>query len=45
MSNDIDHISKLQRRLYARDPENIPKQKFGILRPLKENVDSTWGRK
>jgi hypothetical protein len=43
MSNDIDHISKLQRRLYARDPENIPKQKFGILRPLKENVDSTWG--
>jgi hypothetical protein len=43
MPNEIDHISQLQRRLYARDPENIPKQKFGILRPLKENVDSTWG--
>lgn len=39
----IDHIADLQRRLYARDPENIPKRKFGILRPLKSKVDSTWG--
>lgn len=45
MSEEIDHIADLQRRLYARDPENIPKQKFGILRPLKDNVDSTWGEK
>ncbi len=45
MSDDIDHIADLQRRLYARDPENIPKQKFGILRPLKDKVDSTWGEK
>ncbi len=43
MSDDIDHIADLQRRLYARDPENVPKQKFGILRPLKDKVDSTWG--
>lgn len=39
----IDHIADLQRKLYARDPENIPKRKFGILRPLKNTVDSTWG--
>lgn len=43
MSNEIDHIADLQRKLYARDPENVPKQKFGILRPLKDKVDSTWG--
>lgn len=45
MSDEIDHIADLQRRLYARDPENVPKQKFGILRPLKDKVDSTWGEK
>ena len=43
MSDEIDHISQLQRHLYARDPESIPKQKFGILRPIKQKVDSTWG--
>ncbi len=45
MSEQIDHLAELQKRLYARDPENIPKQKFGILRPLKDNVDSAWGEK
>jgi hypothetical protein len=45
MSQEIDHIADLQKRLYARDPENVPKQKFGILRPLKDKVDSTWGEK
>lgn len=45
MSEEIDHIADLQRKLYARDPENVPKQKFGILRPLKDKVDSTWGEK
>lgn len=43
MSDKIDHIAELQRKLYARDPESAPKQKFGILRPLKDNVDSAWG--
>ncbi len=43
MSDEIDHIANLERKLYARDPENIPKRKFGILRPLKQNVVSTWG--
>src|SRR5690242_1509056 len=45
MPEDIDHIEELQKRLYARDPNNIPKQKYGILRPIKENVTSTWGTK
>jgi hypothetical protein len=45
MADKIDHIAELQSRLYARDPDNVPKQKFGILRPLKDNVDSTWGEK
>ncbi len=43
MSDQIDHIAELQKRLYARDPESVPKRKFGILRPLKQNVASTWG--
>lgn len=43
MSNQIDHIAELQKRLYARDPESLPKRKFGILRPLKHNVESMWG--
>lgn len=43
MANQIDHIAELQKRLYARDPESVPKRKFGILRPLKQNVTSTWG--
>ncbi|MBY0328512.1 hypothetical protein K2Q02_00225, partial [Patescibacteria group bacterium] len=44
MANEIDHIAELQKRLYARDPNSIPKRKFGILRPLKNNVESTWGQ-
>lgn len=44
MANEIDHIAELQKRLYARDPASIPKRKFGILRPLKNNVESTWGQ-
>ena len=45
MPGEIDHIKELQNRLYTRDPDNIPKKKFGILRPVKQNVDSTWGDK
>jgi hypothetical protein len=44
MPEDIDHIAQLQQRLYARDPESAPKRTFGILRPLKNKVDSTWGQ-
>ena len=44
MANEIDHIAELQKRLYARDPNSIPKRKFGILRPLKNNVESSWGQ-
>ena len=45
MSDEIDHIEELQKRLYARDPDAIPKQKYGILRPIKQNVQSSWGDK
>ena len=45
MPEQIDHIEELQKRLYARDPESVPKQKFGILRPVKQTVNSTWGEK
>jgi len=44
MANEIDHIAELQKRLYARDPASLPKRKFGILRPLKHNVSSSWGQ-
>lgn len=44
MSEEMEHISELQKRLYARNPENIPKRKYGILRPLKQDVSSTWGK-
>jgi hypothetical protein len=40
----IDHIAELEKRLYARDPENVPKRTFGILRPERQNVTSTWGQ-
>lgn len=45
MPEQIDHIEELQKRLYARDPESVPKQKFGILRPMKQTMVSTWGEK
>lgn len=45
MSEQIDHIEELQKRLYARDPESVPKQKFGILRPMKQTMTSVWGQK
>ena len=41
--NEIDHIAELQKRLYARDPDSVPQRKYGILRPLKDNVTSSWG--
>lgn len=41
--DEIDHIAELEKRLYARDPENVPKRTFGILRPVRQNVTSTWG--
>ena len=40
---NLDHIADLQQRLYARDPESVPKRTYGILRPLKSKVDSVWG--
>ncbi len=43
-NEEIDHIAELQQRLYTRDPENVPKRKFGILRPVKQNTQSTWGQ-
>ncbi len=43
MPEEIDHIEELQKRLYTRDPDSVPKRKFGILRPIKHNVESTWG--
>lgn len=44
MPEEIDHIAELEKRLYARDPENVPKRTFGILRPVRQNVTSTWGQ-
>ncbi len=45
MPNDeIDHIAELQQKLYSRDPENLPKRKYGILHPIKEKTTSTWGQ-
>lgn len=44
MAEEMDHISDLQKRLYTRDPDNIPKRRFGILRPVKQNVNSAWGK-
>jgi hypothetical protein len=43
MADEIDHIAELEKRLYARDPENVPKRTFGILRPERQNVSSSWG--
>lgn len=45
MSEQIDHIAELEKRLYARDPEAVPERKFGILRPLRQNTESAWGEK
>ena len=39
----IDHIAELQKRLYSRDPENLPKRKFGILHPIKQHSPTSWG--
>ncbi len=44
MPEEIDHIAELEKRLYARDPENVPQRKFGILRPERQKVNSTWGQ-
>lgn len=40
----IDHLAELEKHLYARDPENVPQRKFGILRPERQNVISSWGQ-
>ncbi|HVY35776.1 MAG TPA: hypothetical protein VG982_00670 [Candidatus Paceibacterota bacterium] len=45
MPDEIDHIEELQKHLYARNPDSIPKQKYGILHPIRQNVTSTWGQK
>lgn len=42
-SEEIDHIVELQKKLYSRDPENIPERKYGILRPIRQSVESKWG--
>ena len=39
----IDHIAELQKKLYTRDPEDLPQRRVGILRPIRSNVESTWG--
>lgn len=44
MPEEIDHIAELEKRLYARDPDSVPQRKYGILRPLKSRVDSSWGQ-
>jgi hypothetical protein len=44
MSEETDHIAQLQQRLYSRDPENLPRRKFGILHPIKQKTTSTWGQ-
>lgn len=43
MSDHLDHIDELQKRLYTRDPEQVPKRKFGILHPVKQKTQSAWG--
>lgn len=43
-SEEIDHIAELEQKLYARDPDSAPKRTIGILRPLKNNVESKWGQ-
>ncbi len=43
MPEEIDHIEELQQRLYTRDPDKAPKRTFGILRPIRQNVESKWG--
>lgn len=43
MPEPIDHIEELQKRLYSRDPDNVPKRKFGILHPARQSTQSTWG--
>ncbi len=43
MPEPIDHIEELQKRLYSRDPDNVPKRKFGILHPTRQSTQSTWG--
>ncbi len=44
MADEIDHIAELEKRLYARDPENVPKRTYGILRPERQAVISSWGK-
>ena len=43
MADEIDHIEELEKRLNARDPDALPERKYGILRPIKQNVASSWG--
>jgi len=43
MPEEIDHIEELQKRLYTRNPEALPKRTYGILRPIRHNVESKWG--
>ncbi len=38
-----DRLGELEKKLYARDPEAVPERRYGILHPLKQNVESTWG--
>ncbi len=44
MPDEMDHIADLERRLYTRDPDNLPKRKFGILHPVRQKTNSTWGQ-
>lgn len=40
----MDHIEELQQRLYTRNPDNLPQPKYGILHPIKQKAESTWGQ-
>ncbi len=39
----IGYLEALQKSLYSRNPENLPKRKFGILHPVRQKATSTWG--
>ncbi len=43
MNEGLDHIAELQKKLYTRDPDNLPKRKYGILHPIRQKSVDTWG--
>lgn len=43
MNEGLDHIAELQKKLYTRDPDNVPRRKYGILHPIKQKDVESWG--